>query len=65
MGKVYRKRSMAIMGNLFVNLLHLAIWVAVLWPIMRFTLGHAIAIGLGLWGVTMILQPALFGFLVK
>src|SRR5262245_22909377 len=28
MGKVYRKRSMAIMGNVFVNLLHLAVWVA-------------------------------------
>lgn len=65
MGKVYRKRSMAIMGNIFANFLHLAVWVAVLWPIMRFTLGHAIAIGLGLWGITMILQPALFGLVVK
>jgi len=65
MGKVYRKRSMAIMGNLFVNLLHLAVWVAVLWPVMRFTLGHAIAIGLGLWVITMILQPAMFGLVVK
>jgi hypothetical protein len=65
MGKVYRKRSMAIMGNLFVNLLHLAVWVVVLWPIMRFTLGHAIAIGLALWGITMILQPALFGLVTK
>lgn len=65
MGKVYRKRSMAILGNLIANLLHLAVWVAVLWPVMRFTLGHAIGIGLALWGITMILQPALFGFVTK
>jgi hypothetical protein len=65
LGKVYRKRSMAIMGNLFANLLHLAVWVAVLWPVMRFTLGHAIGIGLAFWGVAMLLQPALFGLVVK
>ena len=61
MGKVYRRRSMPILGNLFANFLHLAVWVIVLWPVMRFTLGHAVGIGLALWGVTMVLQPALFG----
>jgi hypothetical protein len=65
MGKVYRKRSMAIMGNLFANFLHLALWIAVLWPIMRFTLGHAIGFGLLLWGIAMILQPALFELVTK
>ena len=46
LGKVYRVRSMAYLGNIFANLLHLAVWVAVLWPVMRFTLGHAVGIGL-------------------
>jgi len=30
------RRSMAYAGNIFANLLHLAVWVAVLWPVMRF-----------------------------
>lgn len=64
LGKIYRKRSMAIMGNLFVNLLHLAVWVAVLWPVMRFTMGHSIGLGLALWGVTMVVQPALFSLVM-
>jgi hypothetical protein len=65
-GKVYRVRSMAYLGNFFANLLHLAVWVAVLWPVMRFTLGHAVGIGLALWGVTMLfVQPALFGLVTK
>jgi hypothetical protein len=66
LGKVYRVRSMAILGNLFANLLHLAIWVVVLWLLMRFSLGHAIGIGLALWGVTMlVVQPALFGMVTR
>ncbi len=65
MGKVYRKRSMPILGNLFANFLHLAVWIVVLWPVMRFTLGHAVGIGLALWGITMLLQPALFEFATK
>ena len=64
-GNVYRKRSFAVMGNLFANLLHLALWAAVLWPVMRFALGHAIGFGLALWAITMILQPALFGIVTK
>jgi len=66
LGKVYRVRSMAYLGNIFANLLHLAVWVAVLWPVMRFTLGHAVGIGLILWGVTMVVvQPALFGLVTR
>jgi hypothetical protein len=65
LGKVYRKRSMAILSNLFANFLHLAVWIAVLWPIMRFTLGHAVGLGLGLWGITMLLQPVLFDFATR
>jgi hypothetical protein len=66
LGKVYRIRSFAYLGNFFVNFLHLALWVAVLWPVMRFALGHAIAIGLVLWVVTMlVVQPALFGMVTK
>ena len=66
LGKVYRKRSLAYMGNFFANFLHLALWVAVLWPVMRFALGHAVGIGLALWGVTMlVVQPALFGLVTR
>jgi hypothetical protein len=66
LGKVYRKRSMSVLGNLFANFLHLAVWVAVLWPIMRFSFGHAVAIAFGLWAVTMLVaQPALFGLVTK
>ena len=65
-GKIYRVRSMAYLGNFFANLLHLVVWVAVLWPVMRFTLGHAVGIGLVLWGVTMlVVQPALFGLMMR
>jgi len=66
LGKVYRVRSMAYMGNLTANFLHLLLWVVVLWPVMRFTLGHAIGFGLVLWGVTMLaVQPVLFGLVTK
>ena len=66
LGKVYRKRSLAYLGNFFANFLHLALWVAVLWPVMRFTLGHAVGIGLALWGVTMlVVQPTLFGLVTR
>jgi hypothetical protein len=65
-GKVYRVRSMAWLGNIAANLLHLAVWVAVLWPVMRFTLGHAVGIGAIAWLVTMLaVQPALFGLVTK
>jgi hypothetical protein len=66
LGKVYRVRSMAYLGNFFANFLHLALWVAVLWPVMRFSLNHAIGIGLLMWGITMIVaQPALFGLVTR
>ena len=65
-GKVYRKRSLPYLGNFFANFLHLAVWVAVLWPVMRFSLGHAVGVGLALWGVTMlVVQPILFGMVTK
>jgi hypothetical protein len=66
MGKVYRKRSWGVIANLFANFLHLLVWVAILWPIMRFTLSHAIGFGLILWALTMLLlQPALFSLVTR
>ena len=65
LGNVYRKRSFAVIGNLFVNLLHLALWVVVFWPILRFTLGHAVGFGLAFWAITMLLQSVLFGIVTK
>lgn len=66
LGQVYRVRSFAVLGNLFANLLHAALWAVVLWFGMRFAVGHAIGLGLGLWAVTMIaVQPALFGLVTR
>lgn len=66
LGKVYRKRTLAYVGNFLANFLHLAVWVAVLWPVMRFSLSHAIGFGLILWAVTMlVVQPVLFGLVTK
>ena len=66
LGKVYRVRSWVYAGNFFANLLHLALWVVVLWFGMRFALGHAVGIGLVLWALTMLaVQPALFGLVTK
>lgn len=66
LGQVYRVRSFAVLGNLFANLLHAALWAVVLWVGMRFALGHAIGIGLGLWAVTMVaVQPALFSYVTR
>jgi hypothetical protein len=65
-GKVYRKRTLAYVGNIFANLLHLALWVAVLCPVIRFALSHAIGIGLVAWAITMlVVQPALFGLVTR
>lgn len=66
LGQIYRVRSGAVLGNFFANGLHLALWVAVLLLIVRFTPGHAIGIGLVYWGIVMIVvQPVLFGLVVK
>ncbi|MBO0700982.1 MAG: hypothetical protein J2P46_21485 [Zavarzinella sp.] len=66
LGKVYRVRSFAYMGNFFANFLHLALWVVVLWFGMRFALGHAIGIGLVSWAVAMlVVQPTLFGLVTR
>lgn len=66
MGKVYRVRTLSYLGNFTANFLHLVIWVVVLWPVMRFALGHAIGMGLAMWAITMLaVQPALFGMVVK
>jgi hypothetical protein len=66
LGQIYRVRSWAIVGNLLANGLHLGVWILVLMFVMRFTPGHAVGIGLVLWGVTMIVvQPVLFGQVLK
>jgi hypothetical protein len=66
LGQIYRVRSGAVIGNLFANALHLGLWILVLTFVLRFTPGHAVGIGLVLWGVMMIIvQPVLFGLVVK
>ena len=66
LGTVQRVRSWGLIGNLFANFLHAALWCAVFCLIMRFEIGNAVAIGLGFWAVTMLaVQPALFSYVTK
>ena len=66
LGTIHRVRSWGLIGNLFANFLHLAIWCVVWWLVMRFEIGNAIAIGLVFWAITMfVVQPPLFAFVCK
>jgi hypothetical protein len=65
-GKIYRKRPGGILLNLLANALHAALWCVAFWFGMRFSLNHAMAIGLCVWLIVMIgLQPALFGLVTQ
>jgi hypothetical protein len=51
----------AFLGAVALNLLCFVAWFVVLWPVMRFTLGHALGLSLVLGGATMLLlMPLLF-----
>ena len=66
LGTVNRIRSWSLIGNLFANFLHAALWCAVFCLVMRFEFGNACAIGLAFWAVTMLaVQPALFAYVIK
>ena len=50
-----------IYANIFLNLLHLIVWFAALWLILRFQWGHAFGLALALWlVVTFAIMPMLF-----
>jgi hypothetical protein len=45
----------------FLNALHLALWVLCLWLVLRFSLGHALGLGLVMWLLfTLAVFPGLF-----
>ncbi len=60
LGHVSRLRWGAFFVNLFLNLVHLALWFVCLWLLLRFQWGHALGLAVPLWGaVTLILIPML------
>ncbi len=55
LGRVARKKSGVLFANLFLNLFHFALWWAVLWYGVRFSLWHACGLALALWLFTMLI----------
>jgi hypothetical protein len=61
LGRVYRKKVGVLFANLFLNGAHLILWIAVMWFVLRFSLGHALVIGFAMWLFMMLaVQPELF-----
>lgn len=42
LGKIIHYRKSRLLGNIVLNLMHLAVWFVVLWLLMRFTWSHAL-----------------------
>jgi hypothetical protein len=60
-GKISTVHWGRIIGNILLNFLHLAVWFAALWLILRFQWGHAVGLALVLWLiVTFAIMPVLF-----
>jgi hypothetical protein len=60
-GKVFRSRPGRLVSNLIINGLHLAVWFAVAWPLLRYTWGHALVIAAACWlTTTLLVLPFLF-----
>lgn len=60
LGKIVGHRKGKLVGNIFINLVHLALWFAVLWPLMRFQWAHALGFAVICWLVaTLAIVPFL------
>ena len=60
-GTLFVPSTGTIMVSLLLNFVLLVVWVVAFWPILRFSLGHAIVFGLSLALVTMLaVLPVLF-----
>ena len=60
MGRIISYRKGKLFGNILINLVHFALWFAVLWPILRFQWPHALGFGFICWlAVTLALVPFL------
>jgi hypothetical protein len=59
-GKIPIRRSGLLVANLLLNLLHLGLWFAGLWLLMRFQWSHALGLAFVAWLVLTFILPALF-----
>lgn len=60
LGKIISYRKGKWIGNVFINLVHFALWFAVLWPLLRFQWAHALGFAFVCWLVaTLALVPFL------
>jgi hypothetical protein len=61
LGTVRRRLTGVLLGNVAINLLHLVVWFAVFWPVLRYTWAHALGLALVCWLVTWLaVLPMLF-----
>jgi hypothetical protein len=60
-GRISTVRWGRIYGNVLLNILHVIVWFAALWLLLRFQWGHALGLALVLWLiVTLAIMPMLF-----
>jgi hypothetical protein len=65
-GRITTTRSGLVLGYLFLNLVHLGVWFAALWLILRFQWGHALGFGVVLWlMMSLTIMPMLLGRVEK
>jgi hypothetical protein len=58
MGQVYIFHTGWLIGNLLLNCLHLAIWFACLWLLLRYQWAHALGLAIACWAVmTLLVLP--------
>src|SRR5262245_9810331 len=62
LGKVYGKRWGPLIFAGFLNVVHLALWFAAMWPLLRFQWAHALGFAAACWLiVTLTLLPYMLG----
>jgi hypothetical protein len=61
-GQVSTTRTGLLLGNLFLNFFHLALWFACLWLLLRFQWSHALGLAVVFWLImTIPILPMLLG----
>ncbi len=61
LGFIYRNKSGLFVANIFLNFLHLALWIGALWYGMRFNFWHAVSGAFFIWILIMLaILPVLF-----
>lgn len=54
LGQIHTMRYGLLIGNLFWNALHLAVWFACFWLLMQFQWPHALLLGAGMWLLSVV-----------